>query len=154
MKTLRYATTIRAPREAVWAAMLGPETYRAWTAPFCEGSGCESSYYEGSWNTGDRIRFLAPNGDGMASAIAESRPPEFVSIRHLGLVKDGIEDTTSEAAMAWASAFENYAFAETNGATEVTVEMQMPADFDAFMDEAWPKALAKLKSICENAATR
>ena len=150
MKTLRYATTIHATREAVWAAMLGPDTYRAWTAPFCEGS-----YYEGSWNTGDRIRFLGPNGEGgMSSVIAESRHPEFVSIKHIGIVKDGIEDTTSEAAMAWAPSFVNYAFAETNGATELTVELQMPADFEAFMDEAWPKALAKLKSICEDAAAR
>ncbi len=150
MKTHRYATTIHATREAVWAAMLGPDTYRAWTAPFCEGS-----YYEGSWNTGDRIRFLGPNGEGgMSSVIAESRHPEFVSIKHIGIVKDGIEDTTSEAAMAWAPSFENYAFAETNGATELTVELQMPADFEAFMDEAWPKALAKLKSICEDAAAR
>lgn len=154
MNTLRYSTTIHAPREAVWNAMLGPETYRVWTAPFCEGSAHESSYYEGSWNTGDRIRFLGSNGEGMSSVIAESRPPEFVSIRHLGIVKDGIEDTTSEAATAWAPSFENYAFAETNGATEVTVELQMPADFVAFMDETWPKALAKLKSICEDAAAR
>jgi uncharacterized protein YndB with AHSA1/START domain len=150
MKTHRYATTIHAPREAVWAAMLGPDTYRAWTAPFCEGS-----YYEGSWNTGDRIRFLGPSGDGgMSSVIAESRHPEFISIKHLGIIKDGVEDTTSEAATAWAPSFENYAFAETNGATEVTVELQMPADFEAFMDEAWPKALAKLKSICEDAEAR
>ena len=149
MKILRYSITIQAPREAVWAAMLGPDTYRAWTAPFCEGS-----YYEGSWNTGDRIRFLAPNGDGMVSVIAESRPPEFVSIKHLGFVKDGVEDTTSEAAAAWAPAFENYAFAEANGATDVTVELQMPPDLEAYMDETWPTALAKLKSICENDAPR
>ncbi len=147
MKTLRYSITIQAPREAVWAAMLGPDTYRAWTAPFCEGS-----YYEGSWSTGERIRFLGPNGEGMSSVIAESRPPEFVSIRHLGIFKDGIEDTTSQEATAWAPSFENYAFAEANGTTEVTVELQMPADFEAFMDEAWPKALAKLRSICEDAA--
>jgi uncharacterized protein YndB with AHSA1/START domain len=149
MNTLRYSTTIHAPREAVWNAMLGPETYRVWTAPFCEGS-----YYEGSWNTGDRIRFLSPNGEGMSSVIAESRPNEFVSIRHLGIIKDGIEDTTSEAATAWAPSFENYAFADANGATEVTVELQMPPDFCALMDETWPKALAKLKSICEDASAR
>ncbi len=147
MKTLRYSITIQAPREAVWAAMLGPDTYRAWTAPFCEGS-----YYEGSWNTGDRIRFLGPNGEGMSSVIAQSRPPEFLSIKHLGIVKDGIEDTTSEAAAVMAPAFENYTFARVGDATEVTVEVQMAPDFEAFMDEAWPKALANLRSICEDAA--
>jgi uncharacterized protein YndB with AHSA1/START domain len=145
MKTLRFAITIHAPREAVWAAMLGPEGFRTWTAEFCEGS-----YYEGSWNTGDRIRFLAPNGEGMTSVIAESRPPEFVSIRHLGIVKGGFEDTTSEAAAAWAPAFENYAFAEADGSTEVSVEVDVPPDYVGFMTETWPRALARLKALSEN----
>ena len=150
MKTVRHSITIRAPREAVWAAMLGPETYRIWTAPFCEGS-----YYEGSWNTGERIRFLGPGGaGGMTSVIAESRRPEFVSIKHLGIVKDGVEDTTSPAATAWAPAFENYTFVDEFGATALTVEVETPEDFEAFMNEAWPKALAKLKEICEEAASR
>jgi hypothetical protein len=127
--------------------MLGPDTYRAWTTPFCEGS-----YYEGSWKTGDRIRFLGPSGEGMSSVIAESRPPEFLSIRHLGMVRDGVEDTTSEAAAAWAHAFENYAFAQAGDTTEVTVEVQTAPGFETFMEEAWPKALAKLRSICEDAA--
>ena len=150
MKTVRHTITIRAPREAVWAAMLGPETYRVWTTPFCEGS-----HYEGSWNTGDRIRFLGPGGEGgMTSVIAESRPPELVSIKHLGIVKDGVEDTTSPAAKAWAPSFETYTFVDVGGATELTAELETPPDFEAFMDDAWPKALAKLKEICEEPASR
>ena len=148
MKTVRHSIRINAPREDVWAAMLGPETYRAWTAPFGEGS-----YYEGSWNTGDRIRFLAPPGEGMTSVIAESRPPEFVSIRHLGVVKDGVEDTTSPAATAWAPSLETYTFVDAGGATELTAEVETPPDFEAFMNDAWPKALAKLKEICEGPAS-
>jgi hypothetical protein len=149
MKTVRYSISIRAPREAVWAAMLGPETYRAWTAPFCEGS-----YYEGSWSTGEKIRFLGPTGEGMTSVIAESRPPEFVSIKHLGVVKDGVEDTSSPAAAAWAPSFENYSFVDAGDATDLTVEVETPPAFEAFMDEAWPKALAKLQEICEGVASR
>ena len=150
MKKIRHSITIRAPREAVWAAMLGPETYRVWTTPFCEGS-----YYEGSWNTGDRIRFLGPGGEGgMTSVIAESRPPELVSIKHLGMVQDGVEDTTSPAATAWANSFETYTLVDVGGATEVTAELETPPDFEAFLDDAWPKALAKLKEICEESASR
>ena len=150
MKKIRHSITIRAPRETVWTAMLGPETYRVWTTPFCEGS-----YYEGSWNTGERIRFLGPGGEGgMTSIIAESRRPELVSIRHLGIVKDGVEDTTSPAAKAWAPSFETYTFVDVGGATELTAELETPPDFEAFMDDAWPKALAKLKEICEEPASR
>jgi ADP-ribosylglycohydrolase len=39
------------------------------TCPFMEGS-----YFEESWNAGERIRFLAPDGTGMTSVIAENRP--------------------------------------------------------------------------------
>jgi uncharacterized protein YndB with AHSA1/START domain len=73
MKTLTFEVTINAPRVLVWSTMLSPEGYKAWTTAFCEGS-----YYEGSWQAGERIRFLSPGGDGMSSVIAESKPEEFV----------------------------------------------------------------------------
>jgi uncharacterized protein YndB with AHSA1/START domain len=34
MKTLHFTTLIHAGREAVWNAMLAPETYKIWTAEF------------------------------------------------------------------------------------------------------------------------
>lgn len=95
MKSLRFATTIHAPRKAAWDAMLAPDTYRIWTGPFMEGS-----YYEGSWEKGARIRFLAPDGRGMASVIEENRLHEFLSIKHLGMIKDGVEDLESDGSGA------------------------------------------------------
>ena len=89
---IQFETTINAPPEVVWDVMLGGETYPLWTAPFAEGS-----FFEGSWSQGSRIRFLVPSGDGMVSEIAENRPHEFVSIRHLGFVHEGVEDTESDA---------------------------------------------------------
>ncbi|MOA63191.1 hypothetical protein D3C78_1888330 [compost metagenome] len=50
---------------------------------------------------------------------------------------------------AWTPAFENYAFAEKDGGTEVTVELDMPEDFFEHADESWPKALEKLKALAE-----
>jgi hypothetical protein len=79
MKTTHFSIQIQASRSHVWQTMLGDVTYRSWTKPFCEGS-----YFEDSWNTGDRIRFLAPSGSGLTSVIAESRAPEFVSIKGFG----------------------------------------------------------------------
>lgn len=102
MKTLHFTTLIHASREAVWNVMFAPETYKIWTAEFSEGS-----YFEGSWAKGERIRFLSPDGCGMTSVIAENRPHEFLSIRHLGIIKDGVEDTESEEARSWAPAYEN-----------------------------------------------
>jgi hypothetical protein len=144
MKTLHFSKYIGAPRPRVWATMVEDATYRKWTAAFCEGS-----HFKGSWNTGDDIRFLAPNGDGMSSRIAESRLPEFISIKHLGEIVGGVEDTTSERVRAWAPAFENYTLTERDRGTDLEVSLEVSADWETFMLEAWPKALEVLKALCE-----
>jgi len=146
MKRLQFAATIAAKREAVWKAMLAPDTFRQWTAEFAEGS-----YFEGSWDQGERIRFLTPSGEGMSSVIAESRPPEFMSIKHVGFIKDGIEDTGSEAVRSWAPAFENYTLSDAGSSTSVRVDIDVTPDYEEYMEKTWPKALARLKAICESA---
>lgn len=131
-------------KEKVWRTMLEREGFKTWTEVFVEGS-----YFEGSWNKGEKIRFMTPEGEGMTSMIAENEPYEFISIKHLGIIKNGIEDTESPESQVWASAFENYTFNESNGATELKVDMDAPPEFEEFMKDAWPKALARLKEICE-----
>lgn len=145
-KTLRFSIDIRAPRRQVWSTMLDAVTYEAWTAPFCEGS-----RYEGSWEPGQRLRFLTPGGEGMVSEVVENRPGEFVSIRHLGSIQDGVEDTTSDAVRAWAPSFENYRYTDTGDGTRVDVEVETLPGYEAFMEETFPRALALLKAICEQA---
>lgn len=144
MKKIHFSTLIGARAETVWNVMLGQETYRDWAAEFAEGC-----YYEGSFEEGEKVRFLAPDGQGMVSRIATSRPPAYLSIEHLGFIKDGIEDTTSEAVRAWAPAYESYAFREVDGATEVSIELDVSEDWEEFMNKTWPKALARLKDLCE-----
>jgi len=144
MKKLYYRTTIRAPRKKVWETMLDPESYKAWTAAFAPGS-----YFEGSWEKGSRIRFLIPGGQGMFSVIADNRLHEFISIQHLGAIKDGIEDTTSPESKHWVSGFENYILTERDGFTELKIELDSPPEFEDFMEDAWPRALDVLKEICE-----
>lgn len=144
LKRLQFSTTIKAPAPVVLEAMLGAATYRRWTAAFAEGS-----YYEGSWSQGSRIRFLSPSGDGMVAEIAENRPNEFISIRHLGVIANGIEDTDSDAARRWAPAYENYTFAAVPEGSRLVVDQDVTAEFEPYMKDAWPKALELLTQICE-----
>jgi len=146
-KTLSFKVSIAAPRQLVWDTMLGPESYKTWTAPFAEGS-C----FEGSWDEGSKILFLGPGGDGMTAEIAQNRPYEFVSIRHLGEIRNGVEDTSSEKVMAWAPAYENYSFAETPGGSAVTVSVEIAPEYEQYMLDTYPKALGVLKELCEQAA--
>lgn len=146
MKTQHFDILINAPRQAVWRAMLHSPTYEQWTAAFCEGS-----HYKGSWDQGQTIRFFDPEGNGMVATIAEHRPAEFVSIRHLGFIANGVEDTTSEAVRAWAPSHENYTFTDEAGGTRLRVDADVFGGYEAFMADTWPKALARLKALCEGA---
>ena len=144
MKKLRFSTHIHAPVATVWDTMLAPDTYRAWTSAFCEGS-----YYEGSWVKGEKIRFLSPDGEGMFGRLAEHRLHEILSIEMLGCIHGGDEDTTSEEARHWTPGFENYAFHASDGGTHLEIDLDTTAEFEPYLREAWPKALAKLKALCE-----
>lgn len=128
--------------------MLADETYRQWTKAFHP-----TSYFEGEWKTGNKIRFLAIGDDGKAggmySLIKEYNPPQFVSIHHLGVVKDGVVDTESEEVKKWALSYENYTLTEKSGATEVKVEMQLDESNREMFEKLWSQALKDLKSLCE-----
>lgn len=110
--------------------MLEQESFRHWTSEFTEGS-----YYEGSWEQGSKIRFLSPAGEGMVAEIAESRPFAFISIRNLGFIKGGIDDTESPAARAWAPAYENDTFLEKNGTTDVVIDLDTNAEFEKMFSD-------------------
>lgn len=144
MQTLTFEITVNAPRAQVWAEMLSDEGYRAWTSAFAEGS-----HFRGAWDEGSKILFLAPSGDGMTAEIAENRLHEFVSIRHLGLVENGLEDTTSDKARAWAPAYENFRFEDVPGGCHLTVTLDTAAGYEQYMQDTYPKALALLKQRCE-----
>lgn len=138
MKTLHYAITIRAPREVVWDTMLSPETYKQWTAAFCDGS-----YYEGSWEQGASIRFLGPSAEGMKAVIAENVHNQRISIRHLACFTKEKEDLITEPV------YENYTFRDVAGGTELLVDMDCLEPYEAMFQDMWPRALQLLKSHCE-----
>lgn len=144
-RRIQFETVIAAPVEKVFQTMIEDASYREWTRPFCEGT-----YFEGNWVEGERIRFLAPGGDaGMIAEMARVIPNEFISIRHLGMIENGVEDTTSEAVRAWAPAYENYSFETVPGGTLVRVDQDVAPQWDEYMQRTWPQALGKLKAICE-----
>lgn len=143
-KRLQFTTTIGAPVATVWRLMLDPQSYRLWTSAFAEGS-----RFEGSWERGARIRFLDPAGNGIVSEIAENRRHDFISIRHLGFIADGVEDMASEAVRAWAPAYENYTFSSTPEGTRLVVDLDVTEEWESMMNDSWPRALATLKQMCE-----
>ncbi|TSC65184.1 MAG: hypothetical protein CEO22_581 [Candidatus Berkelbacteria bacterium Gr01-1014_85] len=148
-ESLHFEITINAPVETVWDKMLEQESYKTWTAAFEP-----TSYYEGSWEEGSKIKFLASDGSGMTSQIVKNVPERFISIEHLGEIHGGIEDTTSASVKQWTPAFENYTFTEQGNQTLLTIDLTMPASpasqaMKEMFETMWPKALNILRELCE-----
>ena len=151
MKKLQFKVSIKAPAARIYDAMLGTtskSTYEQWTSLFSP-----TSTYEGSWNKGNKILFIGVDEKGekggMVSRIVENIPNRFVSIQHYGLLKADKEITEGPEVEKWANGFENYTFEENNGTTTVTVDLDTTEDFQDYMNQTYPKALEKLKEICE-----
>jgi hypothetical protein len=151
MEKLQFNISIHAPVSAVYNIMLGissKSTYEQWTAMFNP-----TSTYEGNWEKGSKMLFIGVDEKGekggIVSKIAENIPHQFVSIQHYGLVNAGKEITEGAEVEKWANGFENYSFEENNGVTMVKVEIDATEEFIDFMNETYPKALIKLKELCE-----
>ena len=142
MTTLKFTEKINAPKEKVWKTLWNDTTYRQWTAAFMEGS-----YAESDWNEGSKISFLTPNGDGMFSTIQKKTPPVDMVFKHIGEVKNGVEEIKD-----WGDATESYHLSDTNGATELAVEVKMDdsPELEQYFTATFPKALEIIKQLSEN----
>lgn len=152
MKKLQYTINIKASAEKVYNAMLGInniKNYEQWTAEFNP-----TSTYEGTWEKGSKMYFIGTGEDGkrggMVSEIEENIPNKFVSIRHYGLLQEDKEITTGAEVEKWAGGHENYSYEENNGITTVTVEVDVAENFIDYYNTTCPKALEKLKEMCES----
>ena len=144
MQKKTFKVLIDAPREKVWNILWDDSSYRAWTAVFGEGSHTETD-----WNKGSKVLFLGDQGSGMVSVIEDLVPNEFMSFKHLGEVKDGVEDTQSEKVQQWAGAHENYTLRNEDGKTELRVDMDINDEFAEMFGQLFPKALDKVKELAE-----
>ena len=151
MKKIQFTVSIQAPLTKIYDVMLGisnKSTYEQWTSLFNP-----TSTYEGNWEKGSKILFVGvdENGErgGMVSRIAENIPNRFVSIQHYGLVKADREITEGPEVEKWANGYENYTFRENEGTSTLRVDLDTVEDFLDYMNENYPRALDKLKELCE-----
>jgi uncharacterized protein YndB with AHSA1/START domain len=148
MEKLHFEVTINASASKIFERMFDDTYYREWTAAFNP-----TSYFKGKWAKGEKMLFLGTDSDGneagMVSSIYQFIPNKFVSIQHLGLVKGKEEITSGPEVEDWAGIFENYSFTETNGTTNISVDIDTNEEFKSYFIDIWPKALDLLKTICE-----
>jgi uncharacterized protein YndB with AHSA1/START domain len=145
MEKINFSIDINAPKEKVWNVLWGNDSYRKWTSPFAEGSYAETD----NWKEGTKVLFLSPSGEGMVSTVAKNKKNEFMSFKHLGVVKNGVEDTESESVKGWVGAMENYRLTDENGKTKLAVDMDSTDEFKDYFLKTWPVALQKVKELAE-----
>ncbi len=145
MEKLNFSTSINAPKEKVWKVLWDDASYREWTSAFCDGSFAETE----NWKEGSEVQFLDPNNCGMVSKVVVNKPNEYMSFQHLGEIKDGVEDRSSDKVKEWAGATENYTLKETGGVTALAVDLDIADEYKDMFAEMWPKALSKVKTLSE-----
>jgi len=140
MEKIEFKREIKASPEKVWAILLGKESYPLWTTVFAEGSTAETD-----WKKGSKAIFHDGKGHGMVSRIEENIPHQFISIKHLGEVKNGKEDLTQD----WDDAYENYTLENKSGQTLLTINLNVSSDWIDYMEKTWPEALNKVAELAE-----
>lgn len=148
-KRLRFEVSIDADTATVYRVLIDKNTFTKWTVDFNP-----SSHYTGSWEKGGMVHFLGEsedgNDEGMVGTVRENIPERFISVEYTAVLKGGKEISDGEEAEPWKGGFEKYSLKEMNGKTQLEVFSDAPSEFVDFFLKTWPKALKKLKSLCEN----
>lgn len=143
MERLNYSISINAPRERVWKILWNDDTYPRWTEPFGPGGRAVTD-----WKEGGRIHFLAASDDGMYSSIERKEENAYMAFKHLGTVKNGVEQS-ADASQAWVGSEEAYTLTERNGGTELAVVVDVEQEEVAKFNDAFPQAFAIVKALAE-----
>ncbi|MFT0694791.1 SRPBCC domain-containing protein [Acinetobacter bereziniae] len=144
MITLKYDIKIHATAQKVWNILWDTHTYSQWTQSFCETSQMQSD-----WKIGGETLFQDANGDGMVATIVELEQFKKVVFKHLGILRNGIADTTSAETQEWNGTFEQYHLDEQNGITTLHAEVETAEEYQEMMDRGFQQGFAVVKSLAE-----
>jgi len=144
IEKLVFKIIIREGAKKVWKVLWDKEQYKMWTKPFTAGS-----YYSGEIAQGNRIHFLTPEGHGMYSDVAYVKENEQVVFLHIGEMKDFKELPVDEQTEKWTRSSESYQLMPANEGVLLRVEVDCDPQYLNAMREMFPKALQKIKEICE-----
>ena len=146
MQRLRFSTHINADPQTIWNALWDEANYRDWTTVFSEDSTVKTD----GWKEGTMVHFHDGKGSGMYSRITRHVPHQAMEFEHLGMLKDGVELPQDDETKKWAGSKETYHLSSDGGRSELVVEVDVAEGHQEFFDQAFPKALDRVKMIAEN----
>lgn len=148
MKKLQFKVMVEASREKLWHSLWNIHCYETWTTAFAEGSTVRTD----NWKEGSKVCFHDGSGNGMLSQVSVHRENECMSFTHLGMVTDGVEDTSSEKVAEWAGAVESYRLTEQGSGTLLEVETHVPEAYEEYFTNACEAANKIIKALAEGKA--
>ena len=146
MKTVQFTKEIKAPAQKVWDTLWNEATYSQWTSAFNPQG---VSTMQSDWEVGGRTLFVDGNGNGMISTIISKDEPNAMVFKHLGMIKDGKEDTTSEEVKSWAGSLEEYHLSESNGTTTLLTSVQIEEEWEEMMNNGFTQGLEVVRKLSE-----
>ena len=144
MEKIKFQIEIEASQKKVWNVLWNEATYPEWTSVFGTGGKAISN-----WEQGGKAVFFGADNFGMVSIIDTKIPNEFISFRYIGIIVNGVEDLSSEAAKKWFGVLENYTLNYSNHKTTLTMEMDILEEYKEDFLTLWPKAMEKIREIGE-----
>lgn len=144
METLHFSIAIKAPAEKIWKILWNDVTYREWTSVFSEGS-----YAVSDWHEGSKVLFLNGEGNGMYSIVAKNVPNEQMWFKHIGVVRNGVEEQLDEETKKYSGARENYSLEEHFHYTTLSVDIDLNIKDIPYFKSTFPKALDRVKKMAE-----
>lgn len=143
VEKLCFISEIPATPDVVWEKLWDQEAYKKWAGEFTPGS-----YYKGVLRKGNRIQFLAPDGDGMYSEITECNKHKNIVFKHIGWIHNYEEMPVDEETGRWTGNVESYQLIPHQAGTVLRVEVEAVEEHKDFFRKSLPKAFEKLNQLC------
>ena len=142
MKQMQFVVKIQASKERVWDVLWADETFREWAGLIDPGT-----YMVGELKEGNGVQYIsAENGYGVTSLVVSVIPNEYLLLKHQADTQDvGAREREAE----WTGGEESYSLTEQDGTTTLTAAFDVPPDLEAYFNDAYPKALERVKELAE-----
>lgn len=139
-----FKVQINAPAEKVWECLWQDDNYKKWTSAFNTGSHAVTDWQEGS-----EIRFLNQYKHGVYGFIDKVERYRLMQFRHVGEVKDGINQPLTDKTKVWTNSIESYRLQPNDDGTLLEVAVDIPEEHEQSFDKSFPQAMDILKNMAE-----
>lgn len=142
MKDKQFSVQIAASKEKVWETLWQNDTLPQWAGLIDPGT-----YLKGELKEGNQVEWIsAENGYGVTSLVKKLIPNEYLLLAHQADTKNSGQEVRDKE---WTGGTESYELTELNGTTTLTAKFDVPADMEDYFDDAYPKALNRVKELAE-----